>query len=363
MNWNARKTKVLLIAIVVWLTPALIAGAAGCRGVWGSGSALFDYLLPLPVSGGVLHVPSFAVFLAMYLMARDGTVLARWVAILAFAVALGALAAMVDAERLNAVLFTDYAPAGSAIRFSKNPFLLFVLTDAFWLGVLTIGLSRAPIAAWSITVLSPLLVLATGVIGYVTGGPVLEPIAGQSGERRGQEQVLIYTNQPYDEQRFLDSLAAAGVLMPWESANAEHTQFVFTASRQQTARRDYQGITEEKTVATICAYEEDRSLAAYAGLHPCFADRPVFVERLNRRIAEQPQWMAKDVAAWHAGASLCRGVDMTIDATMSIARNDHCRRQRRRTSQAILAMKRNYGRDSRAVRLTQRVARELGWEQ
>ena len=360
MIGNINKFRTLLIAIVVWLTPALIAGAAGWKGVWGTGSALLDYLLPLPVSGGVLHVPSFAVFLTLFLLARHAVV-SRWAAPFAFALALCALVLMVDSERLNAYLFTDYDPAGAVIRFSKNPLLLFILTDALWLGFLTMSRAKAPALVWAVPAIAPLAVLATSIIGHVASGPQFEAIGGQYGERRGQEQVLVYTNQIYDEQLFTEWLSGAGVLLPWESANAEHTQFVFTASRQQTARRDYAGITTGNTVATICAYEDDRSVIAFEGLHDCFADRSVFVDQLNRAVAGQPGWMPDDVAAWHAGAALCRGVDMTTDATMSIARNDHCRRQRRQTPQAILAMKRNYGRDSRAARLTARVARELGW--
>ena len=41
--------------------PALIAGALGWKGVWGSGSALADFLIPIPVAGGVLQVPTFLV--------------------------------------------------------------------------------------------------------------------------------------------------------------------------------------------------------------------------------------------------------------------------------------------------------------
>jgi hypothetical protein len=39
----------------------MIAGAMGWSSVWGSGSALGDYLIPIPVAGGALHVPSFLV--------------------------------------------------------------------------------------------------------------------------------------------------------------------------------------------------------------------------------------------------------------------------------------------------------------
>lgn len=53
------KQRFLVWTLIAWPLPALIAGALGWEGVWGSGSALVDYLIPIPVAGGSLHVPSF----------------------------------------------------------------------------------------------------------------------------------------------------------------------------------------------------------------------------------------------------------------------------------------------------------------
>ncbi len=47
---------------------ALAADALGWRGVWGSGPALVDYLIPITVAGGALHVPSFVVMLVLVLV-------------------------------------------------------------------------------------------------------------------------------------------------------------------------------------------------------------------------------------------------------------------------------------------------------
>ena len=56
------------LLIAAWLTPALIAGVLGWTGIWGTGSALVEFLIPVPVAGGVLHVPSFAVLLGIVLV-------------------------------------------------------------------------------------------------------------------------------------------------------------------------------------------------------------------------------------------------------------------------------------------------------
>ncbi len=53
------KSRLLLLTLVAWPLPALIAGALGWQGVWGSGSAMTDYLIPIPVAGGVFHLPTF----------------------------------------------------------------------------------------------------------------------------------------------------------------------------------------------------------------------------------------------------------------------------------------------------------------
>ena len=61
----SHRTAIILWAAGAWVTPALMAGALGWSGIWGSGSAFGDYLIPVPVAGGALHVPSFAVALAL----------------------------------------------------------------------------------------------------------------------------------------------------------------------------------------------------------------------------------------------------------------------------------------------------------
>jgi|GEM_PF-3339390 len=46
--------------MLAWVSPALIAELLGWKGIWGAGSAFFDALIPIPVAGGVMHVPGFA---------------------------------------------------------------------------------------------------------------------------------------------------------------------------------------------------------------------------------------------------------------------------------------------------------------
>ena len=55
----------LIILTLAWVTPAIIAEILGWRGIWGSGSAFGDALIPIPVAGGCLHVVSFCLSAAI----------------------------------------------------------------------------------------------------------------------------------------------------------------------------------------------------------------------------------------------------------------------------------------------------------
>ena len=126
----------ILVLVLAWLTPALIAEMLGWRGVWGGGGAFGDYIIPIPVAGGAMHVPSFVVLAVVVFANRRRTEAGRsFLPLFAFCIAAAGLAAMLDFDRLNSWLFTDYEPSGSPFRFDSNPFFLFVTTDALWAGI------------------------------------------------------------------------------------------------------------------------------------------------------------------------------------------------------------------------------------
>ena len=95
----------------------MIAGILGWPGIWGTGSALVEYLIPVPVAGGFLHVPSFVVATGIILISRRSTGQAiRYLPVLAFSTLAVALSLMLEFDRLHAWLFTDYQPPGSPFR-------------------------------------------------------------------------------------------------------------------------------------------------------------------------------------------------------------------------------------------------------
>ena len=53
------KWRMVLWCVGVWITPAVVAGMLGWPGIWGGGSAFGDLILPAPITGGIIHVPSF----------------------------------------------------------------------------------------------------------------------------------------------------------------------------------------------------------------------------------------------------------------------------------------------------------------
>jgi hypothetical protein len=110
------KLRVIVFGVLAWVLPPLIAGALGWRGVWGSGSALVDYLIPIPVAGGALHVPSFVLLL----------VLVSWGPQLSAKAAGRARALALGAALTGAVLLMpppEWRP-------SDNPLGLFMVVDA-----------------------------------------------------------------------------------------------------------------------------------------------------------------------------------------------------------------------------------------
>ncbi len=122
--------RVIVFGILAWVVPPLFAGALGWRGVWGSGSALVDYLIPIPVAGGALHVPSFVLLL----------VLVAWGPQLSAKAAGRARALALGAALTGAVLLVP----PPEWRLSQNPLGLFIVVDAVVALLSLLGAPRQP---------------------------------------------------------------------------------------------------------------------------------------------------------------------------------------------------------------------------
>ena len=86
--------------LLAWPTPALIAGALGWKGIWGSGSATVDYLIPIPVAGGVFHAMSFIAISALLVSAPRWPGILRGIAhAVLFGISLAGALLIFDPER------------------------------------------------------------------------------------------------------------------------------------------------------------------------------------------------------------------------------------------------------------------------
>jgi len=339
-----------LILLLVWITPAIIAGALGWNGIWGSGSAFFDYLIPIPVAGGVFHVPSFVVAAAIILSLKNlPESTAQFVPLAALGVFLLAQTLQLDFDRLNDALFTDYEPFGSAFRFGGNPLLLFVATDALWVAVYALLSGHA--AKWPYWLLLPLVpavLIGVEVLNYKTSGPQFSYGFSAYGKTRGDKITMVYTPNAYDEALFREWLESdTSVNRPWETPNAEHLAVLFTRSMQAIKWRKTDDI--ENVVGTICIYEEDRSLTSHAGHYDCFADRLTVAEKMAANLESTKTGLGREIDIWFARAALCKGVEVPEDYVSDIAMLTLCRRMTRGYPKILTRITQQFGEESEQV--------------
>jgi hypothetical protein len=339
------------ILLAAWVTPALLAGSLGWAGIWGTGSAFTDFLIPVPVAGGVLHVPSFAVLAGVLaVLPRLGSAAVRRVAVAALAIGVAALVAQVDFDRLHGWLTTDYVPYGSPVRMQGNPLLLFIATDAAWLAIAAVATAGAPApAAWLVLPAVVLLVAGLGLFQQRTAGPDFVPRSSVPGAARGNSIELVYTARGYDAAYLRAWLDGPGITFrPWESVNDENVAVIFTSSRQLVEWNQLDQIAGPATVATACLHEEDRSVAIHQGYVDCFAGRLTVAERLAAIAASGATGLGGEVDQWYTQRRLCAGVVVPPDST-GIALHDFCRAWRDGAGGMVRRVEESYGADSRQL--------------
>ena len=353
----------ILILILAWITPAIIAGVLGCSGIWGTGSAFGEYLIPLPVAGGVFHVPSFAAAAAIILACRSSTgPLTRYLPVLAFSVLAAALSLMIEFDRLNAWLFTDYKPFGCPLRLDGNPFLLFVATDAFWVGAYALMRGFvSPGRSWFALPLIPAAIVGFSAVNYQTSGPAFEIGRPIPTENRGEEIVTVYTSASYDEQVFLNWMEQENYFArPWFNVNTEHVAVLFTNSMQAIKWGQLDQIEGESTVATICLYEEDRSIVPHRGYHDCFADHNTVEQETAALAASETTGLGRDIDFWYARLLMCDGVELPEAGATDIARIGLCQGVIRGYPRNLNRFIEKYGENSDQVRFVRARAAARG---
>jgi hypothetical protein len=341
----------IAILVAAWLTPALLAGAFGWAGIWGTGSAVADFLIPVPVAGGVLHVPGFlALAAALALLPRLSPTGVRWLAVAGLAVLGAAVAGAIDAARLGAWLTTDFVPAGSPLRLQDNPLLLFVATDALWLVIACLATGGAPAAvAWLALPAAALGVAALRIAAPLAGEPAFTVGTPTPGPARGDLVVLVHAPGDPDDAQLRAWLDGPGArLRPWDSVNDEHVAVVFTRSRQLVEWQQLERVAGPDTLATACLYEEDRSVALQAGYADCFAGRQTVAEQLAVLAAAGSTGLGVEVDDWYRRHRLCAGVAVPPD-TRGIALHDFCRARGPGPDRTVDELAARYGADSPQV--------------
>lgn len=352
-----------VILILAWVTPAAIAGMLGWSGIWGSGSAFGEYLIPIPVAGGVFHVPSFAIAAGVILASRNSIgPLSRYLPVLAFSMLALALSLMLEFDRLNAWLFTDYKPSGSPFRLDGNPLLLFVATDAFWVG--TYALMRgfsSPAKTWYVMPLVPLAVIGFSAVHYQTSGPVFKLGGSTYTTSRGQQIITVYTSSSYDEEAFVKWIEEDRQLsLPWFNVNSEHVAVFFTNSMQSIKWGRFDQVESESTVATICLYEEDRSIIPHRGYYDCFAGRSTVEQEMADLAVSESTGLGRDVDFWYARLLLCDGVEIPEAAATDIARIGVCKGMIEVYPRNVSRFTEIYGADSEQLRFVRAEAATRG---
>ncbi len=258
----------LLVALPV---PALIAGALGWKGIWGTGSALLDYLIPIPVAGGAFHAMTFAGVSALLLTQRTlpgiGPALVR--------------SALLATSIVGAWLLYDFERQ----RLAQNPIGLFLLTDSL-LAQLFAGAfgGRWPAGAreWGAALVAA-IVLPAAAIGAIRAndprvGQPFTSAGGKGGPQRGDAVHFVISNGPVSAPGFKS--AAEAFVMNWHpryNMNDEDVAVYFFTDRSAAQMQDDRG-----AAMTYCMYQDGTAPFWESGKGDCFSRHETVNERLAR---------------------------------------------------------------------------------
>lgn len=304
-------SRLLIWLPLAWVLPALLASALGGSGVWG-GPALPDLLVPVPVAGGALHVPSFVVCGALvWLVPTAGTQSAWRLQALLLGLALAGLLWLLKLDAMWVSWRADGHWPGW--RWEHHPLGLFLLCDAAlallftarWPGWRALG---DPVAA---------LLLGLPLVGPVTmaarSGLVNEAfVVGQSrpGQVRGDEVLMVFTRLNMQAPDVVArALAWAEPYHPRRDINADDTALLFTDSLEAARRME-----TARAVRTLCLYEDGTQPLWLPGGQPegCFERHLSFQERLVAAHAARPAGEPPALASYLARKAACEAVPTPV---------------------------------------------------
>lgn len=302
------KFRLLLWTLVAWPLPALIAGVLGWKGIWGSGSALLDYLIPIPVAGGALHVPSFVVagVIVSLMPGLSPAGAARLRALLIGAVLAGVLL-LLNLHDLWLARQTGVKFSGSL--WQQNPLGLFLVCDAVLGLVFTAGAVQRPWLRPDLLTLVLLLLPSALPLSMsqprASADPPFKAGMSQRGEKLGDESLMVFTKLDTHTADFRRQAEAwteqpASMAHPRFHIDAEDMAVMFTRSREAAQRLD-----RAQVEFTLCLYEDGTAPYWLQGAADCFSEHAGFSERLARAAAARPQDEPAELRRYLAARELC----------------------------------------------------------
>lgn len=300
-----------LFLTLIWFIPAAVAGMLGWSGIWGTGMAFVEYLIPVPVAGGVFHLPGLVVsFILLRLLNDETSNIHRWIAYAAFTIFVLVLSLHVDFMRFYSWITTDYQPSGSPVRLESNALLLFTLTDAFFVWIYAL-IRGAPFDKTHLSLAAgvPAVAIALQVAVLKVSGPEFTFGGTAPSDNRAQQTQFVFTTAQYDEALLLAWLDEKNIVSsPWMNSNIEHQAIVFTSSMQLIKWRNFDEVNSSNAIATVCSYEEGQSRSIHQGLYDCFAGKKTLQMKIDEIISESAIDLHVWVDDWYARTILCEDV-------------------------------------------------------
>lgn len=302
------KLRFILWLLIAWPLPALIAGAMGWSSVWGSGSALGDYLIPIPVAGGALHVPSFLVCGAILLnMAKVSALAAGHMRAFLLGVALAGVLLLLKVDAIWLAYKTQSSlPIGI---WQSNPLGLFFLSDALVATILTLGATRGGMRLNVVSLI--LVVLPAGLsilssIQYSSAGKDFLPGSGRQGLARGDEVNMVFTSLDMNKSDFQRRAEEwVGPRHPRFLLDNDDSAYMFTRDLDAARRFD-----TSKVVKTLCLYEDGTPATWISGAasDECFESHVSFSDRFHSAYAARPAAEPVDLKDYMSRKDICVGV-------------------------------------------------------
>jgi hypothetical protein len=315
------KWRIMGFVLTAWTLAAALGGMLGWSGVWGTGSAFVDYLIPFPTTGGMLHVMTLVPAAGLVGLRSAGaepfSALARP---LLLGLVLAGVLLMLNMNDILLALNSDVPMPRGAHLLQANPLGLFALTDGV---IAQLWLSRREdvprsFGAWvaaGIALLAPAAIV--GSIAHEQSPTAKYRLllgASREGESRGDEIVTLYSTMGFAPAELAAEMRTnLSLAMPPEMHETAEDQAVYFFDSLQSARTMDLGAAR----ATWCRYEDGTPSRWHSGSADCFSDHETFAERLERAWRDTDPSLPVDSRQAAARRDACKGVSIAESASFS----------------------------------------------